>query len=288
MKKCKELLGGQALIEGVMMKGSQAVGYAVYGPDKKLVTRREKYTPWKTKYPLLGLPLFRGFVNLLEMLVLGMRSLQYSLTVAMPEEAAKQSKYEMPLSIMISMAISFGLFIYAPASAFTFLNPYITNTVLLNLAEGLIRITIFVTFISLVSWAEDMRRVFGYHGAEHKTVHAYEAGEKLTVKNVKKYSVIHPRCGTSFILIVFILSIIIFSFLGRPELFQRIVYKLALLPLISGIGYEIIRFVAQLPRFLQYVILWPGLLMQRLTTREPDEAMLMAAIAAINEAQGEL
>lgn len=288
MKKAKELLGGQALIEGVMMKGSQAVGYAVYGPDKKLVTKRENYTPWKKAYPFLGLPLVRGFVNLLEMLVLGMRSLQYSLTIALPEEAAKQSKYEMPLSLLLSLSISFGLFIYAPASAFTFLKPYIANTILLNLVEGLLRITIFVVFISLVSLAEDMRRVFGYHGAEHKTVHAYEAGEKLTVKNVKKYSVIHPRCGTSFILIVFVLSIIVFSFLGRPDLLHRVLYKILLLPLISGLGYELIRFVAQLPRTVQYAVLWPGLLMQRLTTREPDEAMLNAAIAALNETQGDL
>lgn len=288
MKKAKELLGGQAIIEGVMMKGSQAVGYAVYGPDKKLVTRREKYTPWKKHYPLLGLPIVRGFMNLIEMMILGVRSLQYSLAIAMPEEAAKQSKYEMPLSLLFSLMLSFGLFIYAPASAFTFLKPYIANTILLNFTEGMIRIAIFVSFIILASLAEDMRRVFGYHGAEHKTVHAYEAGEKLTVKNVQKYSVIHPRCGTSFILIVFLLSIIVFSFLGRPDLLHRVMYKIILLPLISGVGYEIIRFVAQLPQTMQYLMLWPGLLMQRLTTREPDALMIAAAIAALNETQGEV
>ena len=288
MAQTKELLGGQALIEGVMMKGSKAVGYAVYSPDKKLVTKAVPYTSWKMKWPILGFPIIRGFMNLIEMLVLGMRSIQYSLEINMPEEFKKQSKYEMPLSMLISLGLSFVLFIYAPASAFTFLKPYIANTILLNLVEGLLRITIFVVFISLVALTEDMRRVFGYHGAEHKTVHAYEAQEKLSVTTVKKYSVIHPRCGTSFILVVFVMSIIVFSFLGRPDLVHRILYKVTLLPLISGISYELIRIVAKMPIGFQYALLWPGLLMQRLTTREPDDLMIKAAIAALQETQGEV
>ena len=189
-------------------------------------------------------------------------------------------------SAFCSLILSFTLFIYAPASAFSFLSAYIPNTILLNLVEGCIRITIFVAFISLVSMTEDMRRVFGYHGAEHKTVHAYEANEELSVHAVKKYSVIHPRCGTSFILVVFIMSIVVFSFLGRPDILHRVLYKLALLPLISGVSYELIRAVARLPLIVQYIFLWPGLLMQRLTTREPDDAMILAAIAALQSAKG--
>jgi uncharacterized protein YqhQ len=133
-----------------------------------------------------------------------------------------------------------------------------------------------------------MRRGFGFHGAEHKTVHAYEAGKKLTIENVRKYSVIHPRCGTSFILVVFVMSIVVFSFLGRPDLLHRIAYKLILLPLIAGLSYELIRLVTKTSLLVQYIFLWPGLLMQRLTTREPDEAMMTAAIAALQETQGDL
>lgn len=288
MKKTRELLGGQALIEGVMMKGSKALGYAVYNPQKQLIESREDFIPLIVRYPLAGAFFIRGFINLLEMMYVGMKSIVYSTEIAMPEEAAKQSKYEMPISIMVSLLFSFGLFIFLPATAFNYLKPYVSNTILLNIIEGLIRITIFVIFLTLVSFSKDMARVFGYHGAEHMTVHAYEAEEELTVKNVRKYSTIHPRCGTSFLLVVFIVSIIIFAFLGRPDLMHRVVYKILLLPIVSGISYEIIRAVARLPYWAMAIVLWPGLLMQKLTTKKPDDEMLKAAIAALQQARGEI
>lgn len=283
MKKnrSRELLGGQALIEGVMMKGPTAVGYAVYNPQKKLITKKEEYIPLKKRFNFLGLVLIRGFVNLLEMLNLGIRSITYSSEIAMPEETAKQSKYEMPLSLLISLLLSFVLFIFIPASGFTYLKQYIPNTVLLNLAEGLLRLIIFLLFLIFVSLSRDMRRVFGFHGAEHMTVHAYENGDSLTVKNIKKYSTLHPRCGTSFLLVVMVISIIVYSFLGRPDLIHRILYKVLLLPLIAGISYEFIRLVCRLPKWLNSIFLFPGLMLQKFTTRRPDNKMIEAAIAAI-------
>jgi len=282
MKKSRELLGGQALIEGVMMKGPTTVGYAVYSPKGKLITKKQKFIPLRKRYPILGLFLVRGFVNLLEMLMLGVNSITYSAEIAMPEESAKQSKYELPISLAISFGLSFVLFIFLPASGFNYLKPYIDNTILLNLAEGLLRITIFLFFLLAVSLTKDMQRVFAYHGAEHMTVHAYENSEVLTVKNIKKYSTLHPRCGTSFLLVVMVVSILVFSFLGRPDLLHRILYKVLLLPVVAGISYEFVRLVCRLPKWLNMLILFPGLMLQKLTTRQPDKKMIEAAIAAIN------
>ncbi len=283
MRKAKELLGGQALIEGVMMKGPDSVACAVYNPDKELILKKEKFKPLSKKYPFLGWIFIRGFVNLLEMMVLGFKMLTYSAEIAMPEESAKQSKYEMPLSIFVAVIFFVALFILLPASGFEQLKKHVDNTVLLNVLEGLIRITIFFLYLLLINLSKDIRRVFGFHGAEHATVFAYEAGEELTVKNVKKYSVLHPRCGTSFLLVVLIVSIVVFTFLGRPELWQRVLYKLLLLPLVSGIAYEFIRLVNRLPRPLLLFFLWPGLLLQKLTTRRPDNDMIKAAIEALKQ-----
>lgn len=280
-KRSKELLGGQALIEGVMMKGPASVGYAVYDPQGKLVTKKEKFVSLRKRFPILGVFFLRGFVNLLEMLVIGMRSITFSAEIAMPEEAAKQSKYDMPISLALSLGLSFVLFIFLPATGFNYLKVFIDNTILLNLAEGLIRITIFIIFLLLVSLTKDMQRVFAYHGAEHMTVHAYENNEELNVKNIKKYSTLHPRCGTSFLLIVMVVSILVFSFLGRPDLVHRVAYKVLLLPLVAGIAYEFVRLVCRLPKWLGGLILLPGLGLQKLTTRKPDAKMIEAAIKAI-------
>lgn len=281
MRKAKELLGGQALIEGVMMKGPESVAYAVYNPDKELITKKEKFKPLAKRYPVLGWVFIRGFVNLIEMMSLGFKMLTQSAEIAMPEEAASQSKYEMPLSIFFALLFFIGLFVLLPASGFEQLKKYTDNTLLLNVLEGLIRLTIFFVYLLLINLSKDIRRVFGFHGAEHATVFAYEAGEALTVKNVKKHSVLHPRCGTSFLLVVLVVSIIVFTFLGRPTLLQRVLYKILLLPLVSGLAYEFIRLVNRLPRPLLLFFLWPGLLLQKLTTRQPDDDMIRAAIEAL-------
>ncbi|MDR1997689.1 MAG: DUF1385 domain-containing protein [Candidatus Margulisbacteria bacterium] len=285
-KPNKELLGGQALLEGVMMKSSSALGLAVYTPQGRLTVQRQEYIPWKQKYPALGWIFVRGMVNLVEMLLLGVKSLDYAAKIAMPEEYGKQNKYEMPLSLGLSLLISFGLFIFVPAFSFSRLQSSFSNLLLLNLLEGALRILIFVVFLFLVGLSKDMTRIFGFHGAEHMAVYAYEAGEKLTVANVQKYSTLHPRCGTSFLLVVFVVSIVALSLFGRTTLASRLLIKLALLPVIAGVSYELIRLVCGLPRFFSRLILGPGLLLQFLTTRRPDAKMIEAAIAALEAAKG--
>jgi uncharacterized protein YqhQ len=280
----KELLGGQALIEGVMMKSKKKIAYAVYNPKGKLITKTVTYKGLAQRYPVLGLPLIRGFVNLCEMMSVGMKAIEYSTSIAMPEE--KQTKADFVFSIFVALLFSVGLFIVVPAGVFTYFKPYIANTVFLNLIEGLTRISIFLIFLSIMTLSKDMRRVFSYHGAEHMTVYAYEANDKLTVERIKKYSTLHPRCGTSFMLVVLIVSIIVFSFLGRPDMAHRVVYKLGLLPIIAGVSYEVIRLVCRLPKFFMYAVLWPGLLVQLLTTRRPDNKMIQAAITALRNAGG--
>lgn len=283
--KDRELLGGQALVEGVMMKGSKALGYAVYGPDGKLHTSQVPYTAWKKNHSFLGWAFLRGAVNLVEMLLLGLKALDFSVSVAMPAEYKQQSKYETPLAFLLSIMLSFGLFMFLPAFSFTLLQQFIPSVLLLNLLEGLLRILLFVLFLYLIGFSSDMARVFGYHGAEHMTVHAYEAEEKLTVANVRKYSTLHPRCGTSFLLLVLIISILFMTCFGHTNLLPRLFIKLAMFPIIAGVSYELVRLVCRLPKIFSFVFLGPGLLMQRLTTRQPDDKMLKAAIAALNSAR---
>ena len=284
-KPDRELLGGQALIEGVMMKGSTALGYAVYAPDGTLRTSRVAYTPWRKKYPFLGWFFIRGSVNLFEMLMIGMRALDFSVSVALPSEYKQQSKYDMPLAIVTSLLFSFGLFMVLPAFSFTLLQKSMQSVLMLNFLEGLVRIAIFMLFLFLIGFSRDMRRLFSYHGAEHMTVHAYEAAENLTIANVRKYSTLHPRCGTSFLLIVFIISIVFLSGFGHTALLPRLGIKLAMFPVIAGVSYELVRLVCRLPKVLVLAILSPGLLMQYFTTRRPDDAMLQAAITALNTAK---
>ncbi|MDR2431772.1 MAG: DUF1385 domain-containing protein [Candidatus Margulisbacteria bacterium] len=285
-KDQRELLGGQALLEGVMMKGDSALGYAVYAPDGRLHTERREHQPWKSKYPFLGWVFVRGIVNLLEMLLLGINALDFSVSVALPEDHKKQAKYEMPLSLALSLLISFLLFIFLPALLFSGLQGGYTGNILwLNLLEGSARILIFVVFLYAVGLSQDMARVFGYHGAEHMTVHAYEAGEKLTVAAVRKYSPLHPRCGTSFLLVVFIVSIVVLALFGRTTLVSRLFIKICMLPAVAGVSYELIRLVCRLPKCFSFIILGPGLLLQYLTTRRPDDQMLKAAIAALETAK---
>ncbi|GBR75693.1 protein DUF1385 [Candidatus Termititenax persephonae] len=285
-KKNKELLGGQALIEGVLMKSSTALGYAVYMPNGELRTRRVQYVPWKKKYPILGWFLIRGFVNLVEMLCLGVKALDYALSIALPDEHQRQSKYELSFSLLTSLLISFGLFIFLPAFVFTKLQSLSDDTLLLNLLEGMTRILIFIVFLLLAGLAKDMARVFGFHGAEHMVVHAYEAGVPLTVDEVRRYSRLHPRCGTSFLLIVFIVSIVVLALFGQTTLLSRLVIKPLMLPVVAGVSYELVRLMIALPPCLTRLFLGPGLLLQLLTTRRPDDQMLRAAIAALTTAKG--
>jgi len=278
----EDVAGGQAIIEGVMMRYGNKIASAVRKPDREIAIEERYYVPLTKRHKFLGLAFVRGFVTLLEMMVIGMKSLLFSAELALTEDEKKPQGWELTVSMMISFSIALLFFIVVPAYSFSLLRSYIANTFLLNIVEGFIRLGIFICFLGATLFMEDMKRVFMYHGAEHKTVFAWENGQELTVENVQKYSTRHPRCGTSFILVVMIISILVFSLLGRPDFLHRVLYKLMLLPVVAGISYEIIRFTGKY-RNLAWVHMLsiPGLLLQKITTREPTEDQIEVAIAAM-------
>jgi uncharacterized protein YqhQ len=280
----EDIAGGQAIIEGVMMRHGNKIAAAVRKPDKEIAIQEQYYVPLTKRYKCLGLAFIRGSVTLLEMMVIGMKCLMYSAELALTENDVKPKKWEMTISVIIGLGTAIFLFVVVPAYCFSVLKSFVSSTILLNIVEGFIRLGIFLCFLGTTLLMEDMRRVFMYHGAEHKTVFAWENGQELTVENIKKFSTRHPRCGTSFVLVVMITAILIFSLLGRPDFVHRVFYKLLLLPVIAGISYEIIRFTGR-KRDLKWVqiLSWPGLLLQKITTKEPTDDQIETAIAAMKK-----
>lgn len=280
----EDIAGGQAIIEGVMMRHGNKIAAAVRKPDKEIIIQEQYYVPLTKRYKLLGLMFVRGSVSLIEMMIIGMKNLLFSAEQALTENDNKPQGWEMPLSILISFGTAFFFFIVVPAYCFSLLKSVVSNTVFLNIIEGCIRLGLFLCFLSVTLLVEDMRRVFMYHGAEHKTVFTWENGEELTIENVRSYSTRHPRCGTSFILVVMIVSILVFSMLGRPDFLHRVLYKLLLLPVVAGISYEVIRFTGKRQDWgWVRVLSWPGLLLQKITTREPTDDQIEVAIAAMKK-----
>ena len=280
----EDIAGGQAIIEGVMMRHGNRIAAAVRKPDGEIVIQERDYTPLTKRYKILGLMFVRGFVTLIEMMALGMKCLLFSAEVALTEEEEKPQSWQLAVSVMISLGMVLFFFIVVPAFCFSVLKAYVASTFLLNIIEGCIRLGIFLCFLATTLLMEDMRRVFMYHGAEHKTVFAWEAGQELTVENIKAYSTRHPRCGTSFILVVMIVSILVFSLLGRPDFIHRVLYKLMLMPVIAGISYEVIRYTGKHQRWeWVHLMSWPGLLLQKITTREPTDDQIEVAIAAMKK-----
>jgi len=226
----------------------------------------------------------RGTITLFEMMMIGIQCLMFSADVALAEEERKPKSWEMYVSFVISFAVAIFFFVVVPAFFFTKIKFYIDNLFLLNILEGCVRLGIFLCFLAATLLMADMRRVYMYHGAEHKTVFAWEHGLELTVGNVKEFSTRHPRCGTSFILFVMIVSILVFSLLGRPDFIHRVIYKILLLPVVAGISYEAIRFTGKYSHSkLVQVMSWPGLMLQKITTREPTDDQIEVAIAAMNK-----
>ena len=279
-----DIAGGQAVIEGVMMRHGNRIATAVRTPAQDIVIREQDYVPLTKRYPLLGLRIVRGSVTLVEMMVLGIKTLLYSAEIAMPEGEKKPRGWEIALSLCMSFGLAITLFVLIPAYCFASLRGFIENTILLNIVEGIIRLSIFLAFLLTTLLMKDMRRVFMYHGAEHKTVFAWEHGQELTVENIKAFSTRHPRCGTSFILVVFVVSILVFSLLGRPDFLTRVAYKLSLFPVIAGIAYEVIRFSGKhKEKGWVRAISWPGLMLQKITTREPTDDQIEVAVAAMKK-----
>ncbi len=282
--KAEDIAGGQAVIEGVMMRHGNKIATAVRSPNKEIIFQEREYIPLTKRYKVLGWMFIRGTITLFEMMFVGIKSLMFSAEVALSEEETKPKDWHMYLSFALSFSVAIFFFIIVPAFFFTQIKPYIGNLLLLNLLEGCLRLGIFLCFLASTLLMADMRRVYMYHGAEHKTVFAWENGQDLTIQNVKDFSTRHPRCGTSFILFVMIVSILIFSLLGRPDFFHRVVYKLLLMPVIAGISYEAIRFTGKYTHSrLVQILSWPGLMLQKITTREPDDDQIEVAIAAMKK-----
>jgi len=277
--------GGQAVIDGVMIRGKEGVAISVRQPDGQLnVVKQPLASIYKGR--LRETPLIRGIIALIETLVLGTQSLLHSAQVAATEEVGEK----IPTAVLwgtvaASLALGVALFFMVPLFATRYLiDPYIESGLLSSIFEGLIRIGIFIAYLKLMSLMPDIRKVFAYHGAEHKTVNAYEAGVPLDVESVKMYSTAHARCGTAFLFIVLVVAIFVFALVGQPSLWIRILSRIALIPVIAVISYEIMKFGASHSRNrVVRVLLAPGLLLQTMTTREPDDSQIEAAISALNE-----
>lgn len=277
MEEKKITIGGQAVIEGVMMRGPELTATAVRTPEGKIEISSRPVNSISDRYPILKKPLLRGCVSLIESLVIGIRSLGYSAQMA-GEEEEQLSDRELAGTIIFAFVLAAILFIAIPTGAAKLFHSITEDPVFLNLMEGVLRLFIFIAYIVGISRMKDIQRVFQYHGAEHKTIACFEAGEALTVENAMKHTRFHKRCGTSFLLIVMLVSIFVFAFLGWPSLIERIVSRIVLLPVVAGISYEIIRFSANSDNCLLGWAVKPGLWLQRLTTREPEPDMLEVAI----------
>ena len=289
-------IGGQAVIEGVMMKNMDRYAVSVRKPNGKIETKVEECVSFAEKHPLFQLPVFRGMVNFLESMVIGMKTLNYSASFYEDEEEQTESRTEqllekilgekaekiiMGIVLVFSQAISIGLFMILPYIASEALGKLIRNEYVILFMEGIIRIAIFLGYIVLISRMEDIKRVFMYHGAEHKTINCLEAGVPLTPENVDNFSRLHKRCGTSFIFIVMIISMVFFFFIRVDTIWLRIVLRLLFLPLVAGVSYEFIRLAGSSDHPLVQIFSKPGLALQRLTTKEPDHSMIEVAIASV-------
>ncbi len=277
--------GGQAVMEGVMIRGKEGLAISVRQPNGELnIVNQPLASIYKGR--LRDMPFIRGVIALIETLVLGTRSLLYSAQIASEEEGEEKIPAVLLWgTVVISIALGAAFFFMVPLFATRYLvDPYINSALLSVVLEGLIRIGIFIAYLKLISFIPDIKRIFAYHGAEHKVVNAYEAGVPLEVESVKNYSTAHTRCGTAFLFIVLIIAIFIFALVGQPALWIRIVSRIALIPVIAIISYEIMKFgAAHINNPVVRILLAPGLFLQSITTREPDDSQIEAAISALSE-----
>ena len=292
-------VGGQAVIEGVMMRGSKGIATAVRTTQGEIVVEKRSYTSFTKKNKFFGLPIIRGFISLFESLIIGVQTLNYSASFF--EDEGETSKLDswiqkvfkeksndiiMGISLVISLVVSIGLFFILPTVIANLFSKMGAGNVVMHIIEGIIRVLIFLSYVYLIGKMEDIKRVYQYHGAEHKTIFCYENDIELTPENAKKFGRLHPRCGTNFLFLVMIVSIITFSLTGWDSIGERILYRIILLPVISGISYEIIRWMGKSTGTLSKILSYPGLQLQNLTTREPDLSQIEVAIKALKVAEG--
>lgn len=281
MEKERVYIGGQAVIEGVMMRGPEKIATAVRTPDGKITIQCDFVHSLAQRFPILQKRFLRGSIALGEAVVYGMKSLSFAARVVGEEEEEEESSLGMIGVIGCSIIAAIVFFLLIPTYVAHLLLGSGTSPVALNIVEGFLRLVVFLIYIRGISYTAGMQRVFEYHGAEHKTIWTYEAGEALTVENVQKHSRLHPRCGTSFLLIVMIISIFVFAFLGWPNLVIRVLSRILLMPLVAGISYEIIRYAIDTSQGWVKILTKPGLWLQHETTREPHPDQIEVAIAAL-------
>ena len=277
-------VGGQAVIEGVMMRGPGKIAVAVRKPNGEITVDLMYAGSVSDRYPILQKPFLRGVVSLVESLSYGMKALSFSAQASGEEEEGEESMSSLELAgtIAVSVGLAVLLFVVLPTGAMKLLQNEGFSPMVLNLCEGLLRLGIFLLYIWGISRQKDIQRVFQYHGAEHKTIYTYEHGLPLRVENVRPFSTLHPRCGTNFLMIVMLISIFIFTFLGWPSLWERILSRILLMPVVAGISYEIIRFAGKhMDKPWVRAAILPGLALQKLTTRQPDDDQIEVAIASL-------
>jgi uncharacterized protein YqhQ len=279
-------IGGQAVIEGVMMRSPTHYATAVRTPRGRIVIQKTPFKSMVRRYRLLNVPVIRGAFALVETLYIGIQSLTYSASQAVEDEKASRRKGRLATSIAlggsVATALVLGLvfFFYIPLLFTEWIG--LENGIVFNLVDGAFRLAVLLLYIVAISRWKEMKRIFQYHGAEHMTIYAFESGEDLTPENTRKYTTLHPRCGTSFLVVVMLVSILVFVFVGRPEGWGDRLLRFALIPLIGGISFEFIKLSAKtgFARWLKPAI-WPGLALQRITTKPPTDDMIEVAIAAL-------
>ncbi len=287
--------GGQAVIEGVMMRGKKHMAIAVRKPDGEIIIKKDEVSAIE-RSAIAQVPIIRGVVVFFSAMVTGIKAITYSAEFFEEPTEAEKSKFDkwlekklgdklddyvMYFSVIMAVFLAAGLFFIFPTFAISMTKGVIKSPILMNLLEGVLRIAMFIAYVLLISRMKDIRRVFEYHGAEHKTIFCFENKQELTVENASKFTTLHPRCGTSFIVFVMLISIIIFSFVGWPNLLVRILSRLILLPVVAGLSYEVLKWAGRSESTLVKVLSWPGLRFQKLTTKEPDEDQIEVAIASL-------
>ncbi|MGM9934507.1 peptide chain release factor N(5)-glutamine methyltransferase [uncultured Clostridium sp.] len=293
-------VGGQAVIEGVMMRGSKSLATAVRTPKGNIEIDYKDNRSVTKKHPILNIPFIRGFFVLIESMKVGMESLNYSASF-LDDEEEEPTKFELWLekklgkkandviigfTMIVSFIFSIGLFVALPTGVASVFKNMGASHVVLNLIEAFIRIGILILYMYVISKMKDIYRLFQYHGAEHKTIFCYEAMEELTVENVRKQPRLHPRCGTNFMFLIMFVSIIIFSCTGWGGIVERLVLRIVLIPVVTGISYELIKWLGKNDGKLARIIAYPGLKLQLLTTKEPDDSQIEVAIASLKAAEG--
>ena len=279
-------VGGQAVLEGVMMRGVSTWAVAVRKPDARVEVTSEPLTSWAKRNRVLRWPVIRGVVALAESLRIGFRALAISANAQIEPEEGEEPEpiggFTWGATVVLSLVLAIGLFFVVPVGATSLIKDQLGSSVVFWLVEGVLRTAIFVGYLALISRVRDLRRVFEYHGAEHKTISCYEAGDRLTPARAETYSRLHPRCGTSFLLVVMVVAIFVFAPLGLPAWYWLLASRILGIPLIAGISYEVIKWAGR-NRRKRWVraVMWPGLMLQNLTTREPDRDQLAVAIAAL-------